>query len=158
MAWFLAFVALCVAELFVFVQVANWIGFGWALLAAVGISFLGLVVVKRQGLGVFRRLTDASRDGAAVGDALADAGMLLTAGLLLLFPGFITGVLGLVLLVPPVRSLLRPVLVRGAKKRGRVITATYVGPIDGAAPGGSPVIDTTATERPTRPTGELDRP
>jgi UPF0716 protein FxsA len=157
-AWFVAFVVLCVAELFVFVQVANWVGFGWALLAAVGISVAGLFVVKWQGLGVFRRLTDSAREGGSVGPALADAGMLLTAGLLLLFPGFITGALGLLLLVQPVRALLRPALVRGAKKRGAVITATYTGPLDDTAPGGSAVIDTTATERPARPAGELERP
>lgn len=135
MVTFVAVIALLVAELFVFVQAADALGFLPALALAVAVSLGGLWVVKRQGLGVVRRMAADSGERPASAE-VADGAMILTAGLLLLFPGFITGACGLALLLPPVRALLRPVLTRRWKGSVRVVHATYRGPI----------VDATATD------------
>jgi UPF0716 protein FxsA len=155
--WFAGLVILLVAELWVFVKVAEAIGFWWALFAAIGISVLGLWLVKWQGLGVFRRLRLQVEQGNRPTKELADGAMILVAGLLLLFPGFITGVMGLLLLLPPVRAVMRPGLVRRFSGRGRVITATYVTmPPDAGGPArGRGPIDATASDEPEPPAGEL---
>lgn len=140
--WLVVLVGVPVLELWVFVQVANAIGFGWALLAAVGVSVGGAWLVKHQGLAVGRRLQDRLARGEAPDKEVADGAILLVAGLLLLFPGFVTGAAGLLLLLPPVRALLRPRL----RARRRVIVATY---------GAGRVVDTTATDAAAPPRAEL---
>lgn len=101
------FLLLPIAELYVFVQVAGAIGFGSALLTAVGATVVGVWLVKQQGLGVLRRANDKVARGEAPTDEVVNGTLLLLAGLLLLVPGFITGAAGLALLLPPVRALLR---------------------------------------------------
>jgi UPF0716 protein FxsA len=138
--------AVPVLELWVFVQVADAIGFWWALLALIALSVIGAWVVKIQGLHTLRRIRQRTESGQAPTREVADAAMLVVAGLLLLFPGFVTGALGVLLLLPPVRAMLRPFLV--GRSQVQVITATTTGPLrdDG-------VVDTTATEIK----GELDQ-
>jgi len=82
-----------IAELFVMVQVADWIGFFWMLL----LLFLSAVA------GFTERRPPARE---------AFNGVMITAGaLLLIIPGFITSALGLILLFPPTRWLLRLVAI-----------------------------------------------
>jgi UPF0716 protein FxsA len=106
-------------EVLVFVLVASWIGLGWTILAALATSALGWVLLARQGM---RALTDLrerartrSRDGA--GRALGDAGLVAVGGLLMVLPGFVSDVLGLLCLLPGTRGLVRAVLARVAVGR-----------------------------------------
>src|SRR3546814_4574196 len=78
------FLLLPIVELYVFVQVAGAIGFGSALLAAVGATVVGVWLVKQQGLGVLRRANDKVARGEAPTDEIVNGTLLLLAGLLLL--------------------------------------------------------------------------
>jgi UPF0716 protein FxsA len=125
--------AVPVLELWVFVQAADSWGFWWALFAVVAISVGGLWLVKIAGLSAMKRGTDAVQAGRPPTRELIDGALLLVAGGLLLFPGFVTGAVGLLLLLPPVRALVRPLLLgwwgRGRRSgRIQVIDATYRGP------------------------------
>src|SRR3546814_3584508 len=80
------FLLLPIVELYVFVQVAGAIGFGSALLAAVGATVVGVWLVKQQGLGVLRRANDKVARGEAPTDEIVNGTLLLLAGLLLLVP------------------------------------------------------------------------
>jgi UPF0716 protein FxsA len=93
-----------VVELFVFVQVAQWIGVLEALALLIAVSFLGAWLVKIQGVGVLRRIRLDLSDRRVPAAGIVDGGLLLVAGTLLLVPGFLTDLLGLVLLVPLVRA------------------------------------------------------
>lgn len=109
-------VALCVIvpiiEIAVFVQVAHWIG-GWEALFVLGaVSLLGVSLVKVQGVGVVRRVRDELGRRSVPGRSLIDGLLILAAAALLLFPGFLTAALGLLLLVPAVRVPVRELLVR----------------------------------------------
>ena len=106
------FLLLPLLELFVFVQVAGSYGFGTALLGALAATFVGIWLVKQQGLGVLRRANEKVARGEAPTDELVNGTLLLVAGILLLVPGFVTGAVGLLLLLPPVRALLRGTLRR----------------------------------------------
>lgn len=125
-----------IVELFVFVQVAGSFGFLNALLGAIAATFVGIWLVKQQGLGVLRRANDKVARGEAPTDELVNGTLLLVAGILLLAPGFLTGAAGLLLLLPPVRALLRGTL-RRRFAAGPIVIAgsTRIGGSFGPAPG-----------------------
>lgn len=132
----LLFLVVPLVELYVIVQVAQSIGVGQTLLALVAMSVLGAWLVKQQGIAVWRRFNDTLRRGQVPHREIVDGALVLFAGALLLTPGFVSDVLGLVLLFPPTRALVRTAVV------GRVAAVS--------------VIDLTATrvnERRGRSTG-----
>lgn len=130
------FLLLPIVELFVFVQVAGAFGFLDALLGAVVATVVGIWLVKQQGLGVLRRANDKVARGEAPTDELVNGTLLLVAGILLLVPGFVTGVAGLLLLLPPVRALLRgSVRKRFAAGPILITRSTPFGGSFGAGPG-----------------------
>ena len=99
------FVLLVVGEIWVALQVAHHIGG----LATIGllllISLSGPWLVRRQGGGLWRRATSRVYDGEVPGKEAADGGLVLLGGVLLTVPGFITGALGALLMLSPVRAL-----------------------------------------------------
>lgn len=106
---------LAVVELYVFVQTAQWLGFFTALLAVIVVSAVGFALVKREGIRTLQRFQQQARQGHVPSRELADTVALLVAGGLLLFPGLFTDVVGLVLLTPPVRALMRRRLIARAR-------------------------------------------
>lgn len=120
---FTIFVVFPALEIFVFVEVVRAIGFGWALLLLVAGAALGAYVMRLAGAAGWQALRgqvevdqasgSATASGASVVQgrpdtaAAADAALLFLAGLLLFVPGFISDVAGLLLLLPPVRALVR---------------------------------------------------
>jgi UPF0716 protein FxsA len=96
-------VTLGALEIFVFVQVGQWIGFGAAILALIAIAFLGVWLVKREGLETWRRAQAQLRAGEIPAAEAVDGALIAGAGLLLVVPGFVTDTIGLLLLLPPLR-------------------------------------------------------
>jgi len=94
-------------EIAVFLQVVAWIGVLNTLALMVAISLCGAWLVKRQGIGTLARMRAELDDGRVPTGPMTDGGLLAVAGFLLLLPGFVTDVLGLALLVPPVRGGVR---------------------------------------------------
>lgn len=136
--WFLLpFVLLPIVEIALFVQIGGAIGVGatilWVLLSAV----LGLWVMRRQGMAAMadlRRAVEEFRDPA---QPIAHGALIMLGGGLLLLPGFLTDALGILLLVPPVRSL----LLRTLGRRVRVTTAGFGTGRHGTPRGRATVID-----------------
>lgn len=127
----LGLVILAVVELYVFVQTAQWLGFFTALLAVIVVSAVGFALVKREGLRTVRRFQQQARQGHLPSRELADTVALLIAGGLLLFPGLFTDVVGLVLLTPPVRAVLRrSVIARARRLSGSTIITTTSTPLE----------------------------
>jgi len=104
-------------EIAVFLQVVDWIGVLNTLALMVAISLCGAWMVKRQGIGTLARMRRELDDGRVPTGPMTDGGLLAAAGFLLLIPGFVTDVLGLTLLVPPVRSGVRHRLGRRFSRR-----------------------------------------
>ena len=117
----LLFVLAPLAELFVIIQVGHAIGAFNTIGLLLLISIAGAWLVKREGMSVWRRFQRQVDAGVVPGREIADGVMVLFAGALLLTPGFLSDVLGILLLLPPVRALVRvAVLRRAARQAGAV--------------------------------------
>ncbi|MFG3702438.1 FxsA family protein [Micromonospora sp. NPDC047620] len=104
-------------ELAVFVVVGRAIGFGSALLAVFAVSLLGLVLLRREGMRAWRGFRAAAEAGQPPGRQVTDGLVGLVGALLLAIPGLVSGLVGLLLLVPPVRRLARGGVQRAAERR-----------------------------------------
>ncbi len=152
MRWtFAALLTLPVLELAVAILVGRAIGAGLPIVLMRALSLLGAMTIKRAGMRSLGRLDASLREGRAPGTALADTGMLFVAGLLLVFPGFVTGAAGLLLLVPPVRSVARRPLERRLTQaaRDRVAFFSTFNPAFGPGRGGGVVITGEVVDEPT---------
>ncbi|WP_226623862.1 FxsA family protein [Alloyangia pacifica] len=101
---FLAFVAVPLIEIALFIQVGGLIGLWPTLLIVVVTAILGTALVRREGL---RALTDVQSSFSRLQDPtrpLAHGAMILFSGALLLTPGFFTDACGFALLIPAVRD------------------------------------------------------
>ena len=97
---FPALLLLPLAEIAMFVLVGQKIG----VMATIGLvlvsTLLGLVVIRRQGLGMAKNLNAAQMNPDEAGTRVMGGMLHMVAGLLLAVPGFITSALGLLLLLP----------------------------------------------------------
>ncbi|NEM06950.1 FxsA family protein [Geodermatophilus normandii] len=101
------------AEVVVFVLVAAWIGVGWTLLAALATTVLGWTLMARQGTRALADLRERALAHRPPGSAGADAGLVAVGGVLMVLPGFLGDVVGLLCLLPPTRPLVRAAVGRG---------------------------------------------
>ena len=72
----------------------------------------GSLLMRSQGRAAWRRFQTALAEARVPGREVLDGVLVIFGGAFLLTPGFVTDVLGAVLLVPPTRALVRRVLVR----------------------------------------------
>jgi UPF0716 protein FxsA len=97
---------IALAEMATFFWVESRIGLGWALGLAVATAVIGSILVRRAGVSVIQRIQERTRQGQLPGRELSDGAAVLVAGAFLISPGFITDLLGFLLLVPVIRSLI----------------------------------------------------
>lgn len=119
----LVFIVLPLVEIYVAVQVAHVIGAGYTILLLAALSIAGIYLTKLAGFGVISRVRRQLAAGQMPANELIDGAIVLTGGVLLVVPGFVTGAAGLLLLFPPTR-----VLARNFTKRRFVGRITYLGP------------------------------
>ena len=100
----LAFIAVPMIEIALFIQVGGVIGIWWTLLIVLMTAIAGSYLVRSQGLRELGRLQNSFKDLQDPTEPLANGAMILFAGALLLTPGFFTDIVGLSLLVPGVRA------------------------------------------------------
>jgi UPF0716 protein FxsA len=127
----LLLVVLPVAELVLIVQVADEIGVLDTLALLALTSLAGVWLAKRAGLGVVNRIRQAQAEGRVPSREVADGALVLLGGLLLLLPGFISDVAGIVLLFPPTRAGIRALALRRFARRGGVVVVGRRGYRDG---------------------------
>jgi UPF0716 protein FxsA len=104
-ALILAFAALPLLEIGLLIRLGQLIGIWWLTAIIIGTAILGTYVIRRVGLSVFERALSrlgSDREGFS---PLFDGFLQVLAGLLLIFPGVIADVFGLILLIPQVRSI-----------------------------------------------------
>lgn len=130
MKLFLAFVAVTLLELFLITQVASQISLAPTIALVILVSLVGAFLVKREGLSVLARIRDSFGQLRMPTNELADGAMIFFASALMLTPGFLTDVLGLALLIPPIRAIMRPPVVNFFSKRLDVKAQSF-----GAPPG-----------------------
>src|SRR3954465_15993475 len=108
----LVFIVLPIAELYVIIQVGGLIGAGPTIAILILDSLIGAWLWRHQGRAAWRRFNAALQEGRVPAREVLDGTLVIFGGALLITPGFITDVLGLVLLIPPTRALVRGVLTR----------------------------------------------
>lgn len=104
---FILLIAVPIAELYVIVQVAQVIGVIYTLVILVAISILGAWLLKQQGMATWRRLQATLARGEMPTKEVTDGAMILLGGALLMTPGFLSDIIGIVLLFPPTRAGLK---------------------------------------------------
>jgi UPF0716 protein FxsA len=105
-----AFVAIPIIEIWLLVSVGGWIGL-WPTLALLVVSgVVGAWLTRREGTRAWHALADAFGGGRLPTGRLADAALVLVGGLMLMLPGFFSDILGLIMLVPVTRPLVRRLL------------------------------------------------
>jgi UPF0716 protein FxsA len=116
----LLFVVLPIAEIYVIIQVGQAIGALWTILLLIADSVVGARLLTWQGRSAWRRFQDAVAAGRMPHNEVLDGFLIVMGGALLLTPGFITDVLGIWLLLPPTRALVRRAVVRSVRRHGAV--------------------------------------
>jgi len=125
----LLFIVVPIAELAVIIQVGQEIGVLWTVAILVADSILGSVLMRSQGRVAWRRFNEATSTGRVPAREVVDGALVIFGGALLLTPGFLSDILGLVLLIPPTRALVRAVLLRQlARRMLRAATTRRGGP------------------------------
>jgi UPF0716 protein FxsA len=148
-------------ELAVIVQVAGAVGVLNTIGLLIAVSLVGAWLAKREGLITLRRIQLALGRGEIPSREVADGALILMAGALMIAPGFISDVVALLLLFPPTRAVIRPVLVRSLAKRGRArVTVMGTRGPQGHSPGADDIWDVESWEDPPRSAvrGELKGP
>ncbi|MBN8520466.1 MAG: FxsA family protein [Alphaproteobacteria bacterium] len=95
------------AEVFVFITVGEEIGAFKTILLCILSALVGGYVVQYQGLSVMTRARKDLSAGYLPAGAIFDGLCLMVAGFLMMIPGFVTDVLGFLLLIPPVRHIIK---------------------------------------------------
>ncbi|MEU4569297.1 FxsA family protein [Micromonospora sp. NPDC023956] len=106
-----------VAEVAVFVLVGRTIGFAWAVLVVFAASLVGLLLLRREGMRAWRGFRAGVESGQPPGRQLTDGLVGLVGALLLAAPGLVSGVVGVALLVPPLRRLAGTGVQRATERR-----------------------------------------
>jgi UPF0716 protein FxsA len=107
-------------ETAVLLWLADRLGFWLTFAMVVGSGLLGALLLRRQGVRAIGRIRDEFARGRLPATELLDGMLVVVAGVLLLTPGVVTDCLGIALLFPPSRSLLRSWLVRWFQSRWRL--------------------------------------
>jgi UPF0716 protein FxsA len=124
LALLLLFLVLPVAELYVILKVGDSIGILWTLLLLAADSILGTLLLRAQGQSVWRRFNAALAEGRLPHREVMDGVLVIFGGAFLITPGFITDVVGVLLLLPPSRAVIRRLVLR---RLGRQVTAGVAG-------------------------------
>ena len=103
----LLFIVVPIVELFVIIQVGEAIGVLPTIALLIADSVLGSMLMRSQGRAAWRRFNAAIREGRIPHREVLDGVLVIFGGALLLTPGFVTDVLGIVLLLPPSRAVVR---------------------------------------------------
>lgn len=114
-------------DLWLLIEVGRAIGAGRTFLLMLLIAVAGLALIRRMGLATLLRARERMAAGEPPSEEMLDAALLTLGGVLLLIPGFVTDVMALVCLLPPLRHWLAARLsVRaGAAASGNVIEGEY---------------------------------
>jgi UPF0716 protein FxsA len=150
-----ALIIVPIIEIAALIGVGQVIGLGWTLVLMLATSVLGGWLLRRQGGRAWRAFRADVNAGRPPGPAATDGLVILIGGIFMLVPGFVSDVIGLVLLLPPTRLLLRGLVAHQVAARLSPHAATslfgprrvrartgdvHTGPAtpDGASPAGPP--------------------
>jgi UPF0716 protein FxsA len=113
----LIFIVVPIAELYVIIKVGEAIGTGPTIALLLADAVLGAVLLRHQGRAAWIRFNRALAEGRLPHKEAFDGVLVILGGALLLTPGFLTDIVGLILLIPPTRALVRAMSARIFRRR-----------------------------------------
>ena len=125
------FIVVPLLELYVILKVGDAIGVLWTVALLLGDSVVGTMLFRSQGRTVWRRFNETMAAGRIPHRELIDGVLIIFGGAFLITPGFLTDILGLVLLLPPTRSVVRRLVARRLGRR--IVTTREPYDVDGTA-------------------------
>lgn len=144
------FTIIPLVELFLLIRIGGIIGAVWTVLLVVGTGALGAYLARQQGWHVWNDIQIELQLGRFPADRLLDGLLLLVAGAVLITPGVLTDVLGLLLLIPVTRAPIKGWVAQRLRRmlqNGNVTVGGFWGggghgphggPRDGLGPGARP--------------------
>jgi UPF0716 protein FxsA len=111
------FIIVPLAELYVILKVGDAIGAVWTILLLAADSVLGSVLLRTQGRAVWARFNTTLAEGKMPHREVMDGVLVIFGGAFLITPGFLTDIVGLTLLIPPTRAVVRRLVVRRLGRR-----------------------------------------
>jgi UPF0716 protein FxsA len=122
------FILVPIAELAVIIQIGSLIGVWWTIALLIADSILGSLLMRHQGRAAWRRFQASIAESRVPARETIDGALVIFGGALLLTPGFITDIFGLLFLLPPTRAVIRRLLVaRFATRMTRGMTSGPIG-------------------------------
>jgi len=128
---FLLMVGIPIAEIAVFIEIGGRIGLWPTIGTVVLTAMIGTFLLRQQGLATLQKVQLSLEQNRLPLAEVFDGLCLLVAGALLLTPGFVTDGFGLLLFLPPFRSLLRHLLVRYWAASGKINVDIHAAGFDG---------------------------
>lgn len=107
-----------IAEVVAVWAVASAVGILWTIVLLLGGAFLGTWLARREGGKVAGALFSATRAGKPGYREITDSMLVALGGLLILLPGFITDLAGILVMLPPGRGLIRKQWLRKMERAG----------------------------------------
>jgi UPF0716 protein FxsA len=138
------FILVPIAELYVIIKVGEAIGLVPTLVLLLADALLGSLLLRHQGRAAWVRFNRALAEGRVPHKEVFDGVLVIMGGALLLTPGFLTDIVGLIFLIPPTRALIRAMSSRFVRRRLALGEAVWTfgasqrPPRTRPAPGGPP--------------------
>jgi len=130
------FIVVPILELYVIIQIGGLIGIWPTLALLLADAVLGSLLLRHQGRGAWERFNRALAERRFPGREVADGLLIAIGGTLLLAPGFLTDIVGLLFLIPPTRAIVRGLMKRLVGRR-ILLMGGPAGTAYGAASAGS---------------------
>ena len=155
----LALIVVPIVELYVIIQVGQGLGVVPTIVLLVVMSLAGGYLLRREGTKTWQALRQAIQAGRVPAREVADGALVILGGALLLTPGFLTDLVGLLCILPPTRALLRRMLTGVVARRlgvGPLVTGLArdrFGRVRGPGTSGGPGQPGPGQPRPGQPGG-----
>lgn len=136
----LLFILVPLIEVVILIKIGTRVGALPTIGMVIAVGFLGAWLARREGLRALLNIQNELHAGRLPGDAMIDALLVLVAGVLMITPGVLTDVAGIVLLIPPARAVVRNYL--KARFQSRFVISHFG--TGGFRPPGDDLIDVEA--------------
>lgn len=121
----LIFTAIPVIELSLLIKAGSFIGTMNTVLVVILTAVVGAYMVRMEGLGAISRIQDNLAKGVFPAEGLIDGMMILVSGAFLLTPGFLTDIIGFMMVIPASRGVIKKAVKHYI---GRRIRSTHIQP------------------------------
>ena len=112
-----AFVLVPLVEIWAILQVGQLVGPWWTIALLVLDSLIGAWLIKREGGRAWKALREALQGGRMPAREIADGALILIGGTLMLSPGFVLDIAGILLILPFTRPIARRMLTSVVERR-----------------------------------------